>query len=384
MLPGRTKGMKIGIDVSQVVFGGGVGVYTRELVKALFKVDQENEYILFFSSLRRQFPGLQVGALAHSRVKIKKFKIPPTGLDFLWNKLHIAPIEWFIGEIDVFHSSDWTQPPTKKAKLVTTIHDLSFLRWPETVHPKVLTVQKRRLDWVKKEVDIIIAVSRATKKEIIELLGIEEERIRVVYEGVPRDVEKFKLKFKLKEVESLREKLKSRYKIDRPYLFAYGSRAPRKNIKRLIGAFREIREIRDKYQLVIVGDYQPEEKLPNNVVLTGFLPREEMLALFAGATALVYPSLYEGFGLPILEAFALGVPVITSNCSSMAEVASKAAILVDPNSTESIARGIKTVLNSELIREKLIEAGKQRARQFSWERAAKETLKIYQFLISNF
>jgi len=373
--------MKIGIDVSPIVYGSGVSIYIKNLVEALLRVDQENEYTLFFSSLRRRFAGLRVDGFARSRVKIRKFKIPPTALDWLWNKFHLAPIEWFIGKIDVFHSSDWAQPPAKRAKLITTIHDLSFLRWPKTVHPKVLAAQKRRLKWVKKEADIVIAVSNATKKEIVELLGIEEDKIRVVYEAVPEDVKEFKLKLKLKEIESLSGKLKLRYKIDRPFLFAYGSRAPRKNIRRLIRAFRKIKEIRNQYQLVIVGDYQPEEKLPSNVILTGFLPRNEMLALFSEAMALVYPSLYEGFGLPILEAFALGVPVITSNCSSMAEVAGKAAILVDPDSTESIARGIKTVVNSELIRKKLIETGKRRVRQFSWEKTAEEVLEVYRSLV---
>jgi len=372
--------MKIGIDVSPIVYGSGVSVYTKNLVEALLKIDQENEYTLFFSSLRRRFAGLRVDGFARSRVK--KFRIPPTALDWLWNKFHFAPIERFVGEVDVFHSSDWAQPPAKRAKLVTTIHDLSFLRWPKTVHPKVLVAQKRRLKWVKKEADIVIAVSQTTKREIVELLGIKESRIRVIYEAVPEDVLEFVSE--LASCELRVDKIKEKYGVDRPYLFAYGSRAPRKNIKRLIRAFREIREIRDEYQLVIVGDYQAERKLPRNVILTGFLPRNEMLALFSGARALVYPSLYEGFGLPILEAFVLGVPVVTSNCSSMAEVAGKAAILVDPNSTESIVRGIKTVVNSELIRKKLIEAGKRRAKRFSWERAAKETLEIYKFLISNF
>jgi len=369
--------MKIGIDVSQIVFGGGVSVYTQNLVNALLELDKENEYVLFFSSLRQKIPrGVFVST---PKMAIKKFTIPPVLLDILWNRLHLFPIEWWLGKVDVFHSSDWTQPPAKKAKLVTTIHDLSFLRWPETSHPKVLATQKKRLRWVKKEADIIIAVSKATKEEIVELLGIEKDRIKVIYEAVPEDVLKFVSQ--LSHYRLWVEKIKEKYGINRPYLFAYGSKAPRKNIKRLIRVFGEIREIRDRYQLVIVGNYQPERKLPRNIILTGFLPRKEMLVLFSGATALVYPSLYEGFGLPILEAFALGVPVITSNCSSMAEIAGKAAILVDPQSPASIAQGIKTVLNSTLVQKKLIKAGKRRVRQFSWERAAKETLEIYRSLI---
>jgi glycosyltransferase involved in cell wall biosynthesis len=355
--------MKIGIDISQVVYGGGVSVYTKNLVEALLKVDKENQYTLFFSSLRNK--------IQNSKLKI--FRIPPTVLEFLWNRLHVLPIEWLVGEVDVFHASDWTQPPAKRAKLVTTIHDLSFLRWPESVHPKVLAVQKRRLEWVKREVDHIIAVSRATKKEIVELLGIPEEKITVIYEGVPEDVRKLKIKNEKLKI------IKKKFRIEKPYLFAYGSRAPRKNIRRLIKAFRLLGgQGGNKYQLVIVGDYLPEGKLPKGVVLTGFLPREEMLSLFSQSQAFVYPSLYEGFGLPVLEAFALGVPVVTSNISSMPEVAGEAAILVDPNSVDSIAEGIKKAAFDESVHRKLVRLGMRRLKSFSWEKAARKTLKVYQ------
>ena len=176
--------MKIGIDISQIVYEGtGVGKYTKQLIEGLLKVDRENEYILFFSSLRRQLDSSFINEFTSSRVKIRRFRIPPTLLDVLWDKLHIAPIEWFIGEVDVFFSSDWTQPPTVKAKKATTIHDLSIFKFPEEHHPKIVAVQKRRLKWVKRECDLIICDSLATKKDAMEILGIEEKRLKVVYPG---------------------------------------------------------------------------------------------------------------------------------------------------------------------------------------------------------
>ena len=192
--------MKIGIDISQIVYEGtGVGEYTKNLIEALLKVDKENEYVLFFSSLRRQLDSLfineltswrvnelknkKVHELTSWRVKIRQFKIPPTLLDFLWNKLHICPIEWLIGKVDVFFSSDWTQPLTLKAKKITTIHDLSVFKFPEEHHPKIVAVQKRRLKWVKKECDLIICDSLATKRDAMEILGIEKKRLRVIYPG---------------------------------------------------------------------------------------------------------------------------------------------------------------------------------------------------------
>ncbi len=353
--------MKIGIDISQTVYGGGVSAYTENLVNALLQIDKTNEYRLFFSSLRKRKKS--------DRSEIKAFRIPPTGLDILWNRLHIWPIERFVGSVDVFHSSDWTQPPAQKARLVTTIHDLSFLRWPKSTHPKILAVQKRRLKWVKKEVDQIIVPSQATKKEVVALLQINPKKITVTGEGIPKDVEKFAgTNYSL-------EATKKKFNIQKRYIFAYGSRAPRKNIKRLIEAFRKIDR---EYQLVIVGDYRPQEKLAPGVILTGFLPRKEMLALFAGAHAFVYPSLYEGFGLPILESFALKVPVITSHTSSMAEVAGKAALLVDPKSTIAITEGIKKVLGNTLMRRQLIKRGQKRLKLFSWEKTARQTLAVYE------
>ena len=176
--------MRIGIDISQIIYEGtGVGKYTRQLIENLLKVDKKNQYVLFFSSLRRRLDSLFINEFTSSRVKIRQFKIPPTLLDLLWNRLHILPIDWLIGEVDVFFSSDWTQPPTIKAKKVTTIHDLSVLKFPKEHHSRITAVQKRRLKWVKKECDLIICDSLTTKKDAMGILGIGEDRLRVIYPG---------------------------------------------------------------------------------------------------------------------------------------------------------------------------------------------------------
>ena len=168
--------MKIGIDISQIVYEGtGVATYTKNLISNLLAIDKKNEYVFFGSSLRRQKD--------LKRFTKNVWPIPPTLLDVLWNQLHILPIESLIGSLDIFHSSDWTQPPTK-AKKVTTIHDLIVYKYPESSHPQIITTQKRRLDWVKKECDLIIVDSLATKKDCQEILGIGESRLRVVYPAV--------------------------------------------------------------------------------------------------------------------------------------------------------------------------------------------------------
>ncbi|MBI5621234.1 glycosyltransferase [Candidatus Gottesmanbacteria bacterium] len=179
--------MKIGIDISQIVHEGtGVGRYVRKLVKALVQADGKNEYVLFGASLRKFtiFAAYfrEVSKL-NPRVQLVTVPIPPTILEFIWNTLHIVTVEWFTGPIDVFWSSDWTQPPLARAKGVTTVHDVSFLRYPKTFAKKIIDVQKRRFVWVKQECKAILCDSEATKKDVMKLLGIQKDIVRVVYPG---------------------------------------------------------------------------------------------------------------------------------------------------------------------------------------------------------
>lgn len=183
--------MKIGIDVSQLAYENtGVAGYLRRLVEELLRIDGKNEYIFFFSSLRRSanwrtnFKFLNKSKFPISKFQIKTFRLPPSLLDLLWNKLHIAPIEWFVGDVDVFITSDWTEPPTRKAKKATILYDLIVYKFPNDTDEKIVETQKRKLKWVKKESDIIFCISEATKKDAMEILGIEETRLRVVRPGV--------------------------------------------------------------------------------------------------------------------------------------------------------------------------------------------------------
>lgn len=176
--------MKIGIDISQTAYQGtGVGNYVKNLTEQLIRIDDGNEYVLFYSSLRRKYPMSNV-QYPISKVKVKIFSIPPTVLDFLWNRLHIFPIEWFVGDVDVFISSDWTQPPVRNAKNVTILYDLIILKHPEETAKEIIEVQKRKLAWVQKECDMVLCISEATKKDAMELLHIPENKLSVTYPGV--------------------------------------------------------------------------------------------------------------------------------------------------------------------------------------------------------
>lgn len=177
--------MKIGIDVSQLAYKNlGVSNYLQNLVEALIKEDKKNEYVLFFSSLRKKFPASSLRFLDNNpRVQIKTFKIPPTVLDFLWNRLHIIPIEDFIGDVDIFITSDWTEPPAKHARKVTILYDLIIYKYPNETHRKIIDVQKRKLKWVRKESDKIICISNASRKDAMDILGIPSSKLSVAYPG---------------------------------------------------------------------------------------------------------------------------------------------------------------------------------------------------------
>jgi hypothetical protein len=192
--------MKIGIDISQIVYEGtGVARYVNELVNRLLKEDAHNEYVLFGASLRKRevfnkFYGLV--APDSRRVRLVALPLPPTFLELLWNRLHIIPVEWFIGNVDVFWSSDWTQPPLARARGITTIHDMVVYEHPEETHPKtevhskhllvssnIVAIQKRRLEWVKKECAAVLCDSLATKNDVIKYLHIESRKLFVIYPG---------------------------------------------------------------------------------------------------------------------------------------------------------------------------------------------------------
>lgn len=355
---------KIAIDISQIIYGTGVSIYTKELVFALINQFPDNDYVLFGGSLRR---GGEIKAFASKFPNAKKVILPiaPTVSDFIWNRLHMLPVEKLAGNFDLFHSSDWAEPPSRHQK-VTTLHDLTPLLYPKSSHPKIVEVHKRKLYWVKKESARVIVPSNASKSDAIKL-GVDKKKIRVVHEA-PSSIY---IAAEPGRVKSVRKK----YRINGKYALAVGA-TPRKNINRITQAFLKARVDAGLTSLVVTGRGEVEDE--RGVIKLGHVDIKDMPALYSGASVLVYPSLYEGFGLPILEAFSCGCPVVTSNISSMAEVAGKAAVTVDPESVEEIQDGIvKTVKHSK----KYVKSGQKRVSEFSWEKAAKKTMDVYRELI---
>jgi len=303
---------------------------------------------------------------------------PPALNNFLWNRMAFPKVRSSLPKVEVFHSWDWIQPPDKDLPLVSTIHDLAMLKFPETAHPKLLSMHKKSWEILKQRQAHIIAVSRATKRDIIEFLDIPPERIHVVHEALPQEVIAVGEQLEEETVKETIEKLG----LTRPYVLAVGTREPRKNLERLIEAWEPLST---DYDLVIAGEQgwdatSTGKKLTDmkGLHLLGRVDELQLAALYTNAKVFCYPSLYEGFGLPILEAFYFDVPVVTSNVSSMPEIAGNAAELVDPLSVESIRVGITTILK-ESKEQQQVRSQRMVIRQhmFSWNRAAQETAKVY-------
>jgi glycosyltransferase involved in cell wall biosynthesis len=356
--------MKITIDASQIIYETGVSVYTKNLIKFLLKIDKVNTYQIIGGSLRRFGElGEKIDALIGDSKNGYKTTFPfaPTASEFIFNRLGLD-IDPLIGKPDVFHSSDWTQPKTDAFK-VTTIHDLIPFLYPKLVHPKIRSVHIRRMERVKRCVDKIIVPSLTTRGDLMNL-GIKEDRIVVIPEAVDNDLKRPSTKDVLKT--------QKKYRISDKYLLSVGT-SPRKNIDRIITAFERVRTEKP-CKLVIVGEVKKHSSV-RNVMFLGHIPTSDMAKIYCGAEALIYPSLYEGFGLPILEAYALGVPVLTSNIGSLKEVGTDASMLVDPYDVDSITQGINELL---LKRNEYIKKGKEAVKKYSWEETAKKTLAVYE------
>ena len=356
--------MRIAIDISQIIYETGVSTYTRNLCSNLLAIDKSDSYLFFGGSLRR-YKKLKniLNGITYGKENAGSFILPfpPYLSDLMGNRLRFIAIDKILGNIDVFHSSDWTQPPAKAFK-VTTIHDIVPILYPKLTHPTILRVHRKRLDIVRKEVDRIIVPSDTTKGDLVKI-GFDDKRIRVIAEAPDR------VFISITKKDAL--EAKKRYKISKKYLVAIGTH-PRKNIDKIIDSFERIRPDKD-LRLVVIGENK-ENKRYHGVDYLGHVSTHDVAAILKGAEVLVYPSFYEGFGLPIVEAYQCSIPVVTSNIGSMKEIGEGSAVLVDPNKTESITKGIWEALKN---RSKYVKAGKIALKKYSWKKNASKTLAVY-------
>lgn len=367
--------MQIGFDITSLLYARGVSRYTSNLLRALAK-QPGTSLNLYGSSFRRK---------AELQSLIKQLKIPTATISLqsypvrVLSKLWAAglnPVKPRLPKIDIFHAWDWHFPPDKDVPLVTTIHDLAMLRLPKIAHPTILKRHQAAWEKLQNNQAHIIAISQTTKKDIVELLGISPKRVHVVYEALPQEV--VAVGSSLEEETTTREL--HHLGITKPFFLFVGTTEPRKNLKRLIQAWQPFSQ---EFELVVAGSTGWDESLENlegrQPIVLGPVSDQILATLYSRARIFLFPSLYEGFGLPILEAFHFGTPVLTSNNSGMAEVAGNAAILVDPLEVESIQNGITELLDENTAAEKLRDQRMVlRLQLFGWEQAAQQTVAVYQ------
>lgn len=378
--------MRIGIDASRATRENRTGTeaYSLHLIRALQALDATNEYILYFNTPPR--PGLFP---AQANVRQRTIPLPRlwTHLRLSWEMARHAP--------DVLFVPAHVVPLIHPRRSVVTIHDLGYYHEPDAHPPR----QRAYLEWATRynaaSATRIIADSQATQRDLVEILGIAPDKIRVVYLGVAPGFQPLQDPAQIAAV-------KAAYGIAGPYILYVGTLQPRKNLVRLVEAFARIgRAVADGYEemnpyadggpqrqlsLVLAGGkgwgYESIERavqaagLSGQVILPGYVKLEDLPALYSGADLFVLPSLYEGFGLPVLEAMACGTPVVTTNVSSLPEIAGDAAVLADPNDSGALARAMIRVLMDPLWKAELRRRGLAQAQRFTWNKCAQETLAV--------
>jgi len=365
--------------------GGGIGRLVRDLITALSIEDSLTSYRLFVAGASRsQLP-------------------PPPGPNFTWHPVPLSaewmarlwqrarlplPVNWLTGHIDLYHATDFVLPPVSRGiKTILTVHDLSFVRVPETAAPNLRAYLNVVVPRSVLKADHIIADSQATKDDLCALYGTSPDKVTVLLSGVdPR--------FAPVTNDTLLKSVRDRYSIgEQPYIFCIGTVQPRKNYSRVIQALAQLRAEGLDLQLVIAGGkgwledemYRTlkDAQMQNYVHLIGFARDADLPALYSGAALTAFPSLYEGFGLPILESMACGTPVVTANVSSLPEVAGEAALLIDPYDVPGLTDAIRRLVTDDILRSTLIQRGYQQMKHSTWSKAARQLRAVYERVLTD-
>ncbi|HEY1292572.1 MAG TPA: glycosyltransferase family 1 protein [Chloroflexota bacterium] len=378
--------MRIAIDYSAAVNQhAGIGRLVRNQVLALAEVDHDNDYRLVYARPNRgsepQFPRARNFAR-------REFGLGERWLTILWHRAKLpVPADWLSGPVDLYHCPDFVLPPLRRARGILTVHDLAFLMRPDCADSRLRAYLEEVVPRSVRRADFIIADSENTRNDLVVLLGVRPSSVAVVPGGVE---ERFT---RVTDADQLR---KARSKLgvgDAPFLLAIGVLEPRKNLNRLMDAFAELKEranVPPNLKLVLAGgkgwlyddifEHHADSPVRGDILLPGFVSDDLLPAIYSAAEALAFPSLYEGFGLPILEAMACGTPVVASRASCLPEVAEGAALLIDPTNIEGLTGALELVLLDADLRARLIAQGLERAGQYTWTRAAEQLLGVYRMV----
>ncbi len=377
--------MRIGIDYSSAVNqSAGIGRFTREVVRALAKIDHENEYFLFYA-VGRSAQGQQRPPILPEYPNFLERPIPISSrtLTIIWHRFHLPlAVDLFTGTVDVFYFPDFTQAPLRRGRSVVTVHDLSFLLVPECADAGLRSYLERVVPESVSRADFVTVDSENTRNDVVTLLDVPDDKVEVIYGAVDPGFQRVTDQPRL-------EAIRRKYRLYFRFILHVGMIEPRKNLIRLIQAYAQFREATGlPHKLVLAGKlgwlYQDifreieELSLGDEVVFPGFVPDSDLPALYSLADAFAYPSLYEGFGLPPLEAMACGTPVVCSNTSSLPEAVGDAALTVAPTDVEGLSHSLGRMLEDETLRAEMVAKGLVRASLFSWEASARKLLGTFE------
>ncbi len=362
--------MKIGIDIRETVNEkAGKGYYAFHITRTLLSLDKENEYFLYTETKSDTFKNT-----ANCTIK----EIDSKG--FFWHKKVLA--DAYKEKLDIFFSPTSYIIPAihnpSKIKVIMTIHDLIAFLYPKNHNKKAVIIEKLALGRALKKVKKVLSVSENTKKDIIKNFGVKENLIEIIHNAASDS-------FGIIEKDEC-EKFREEKNLPNEFIFSVGTLEPRKNYLTLIDAYSKIKAHHHDIKLVIAGKkgWKSDKifkkvddlNLKDDIIFLGYVTEEELAKIYNLAILFVYPSLYEGFGIPPLEAMKCGCPVITSNISSLPEVVGNAAILVDPYSSDDLKNAMHELLSNPSLQEDLKEKGLNQCNKFSWEISARKLLAI--------
>ncbi|HLZ22558.1 MAG TPA: glycosyltransferase family 1 protein [Ktedonobacterales bacterium] len=371
--------MRITIDYTAAITqGAGIGRYTRNIVSALARVDTTDSFTLFSTerpTSARGFPELP-------RMQPRVFPAGNRRMTIFWQRLRApVPVELFAGSADVFHGPDFVLPPLLGTPAVVTIHDLAFLTNPECALPSLVRYLSAAVPRALRRASAVISDSEKTAHDLHTLLGVPREKITVIYCGVDP---LFTPRADAAAVSALRQK----YHFNAPTVLAVGTIEPRKNYERLIAAFAQARRHADGPRTLVIagrpgwlydGVFAAVETLGlrDAVTFLDYIPDAELTTLYHAADVLAMPSIYEGFGIPMLEAMASGTPVVCSDGGSLPEVAGDAALVVPVEDVDGLAAALVRAVSDADLRASLVARGLARVKEFTWDTAARAHVRVY-------
>lgn len=372
--------LRVAIDIQAVANKRtGVGHFTYHLVKALPHVVDTGCYTLFLFDFRRRF---RDGSLGGGNVFLKKIGLPGFLVRCLWDAFGTPPVERLTGPFDLFHFTNYAVPPMRENRALTTIYDMSFLRLPQYTDPQARKWPLRYAAQSAERALAVITVSEFSKAEITGLLGIPPEKVHVVYPGVSPA-------FRGQGNGAEGSRLPARYGLSDPYILCVGTLEPRKNIPTLLRAYGKKASFfrRRGCRLLLVGmkGWLYEEifrtvrahGLQQDVRFSGYVADDELIPIYRGAEFAVFPSFYEGFGMPLLEAMASSTPVLASDIAAHREVLGDAGLFFEPGDEEGLAQRMMELYENQGLRERLAGEGSRRALRFTWEASAASLVDVY-------